>query len=359
MRVYFYNAGCGDAFRVEFQGISGKIRNILIDGGFQRTFRNILANEIKLIESKKENIDLCVITHIHDDHIGALETYVNAITASRANDIILEWWYNPPRINNLQPKLQRLSSVAQSIGQADVVTSYLQSKNALPESAIVSSIIPYELDGMNIYILSPDQKSLDKLTNKYNDPKIAIERIEDEKSSRAVAAKSRDYHKTVEEFSFSGWTEDRNIENGSSIALLTEFMGKKILWLADAFSSIVVTSLEGLGYSKSNPLICDYVKIAHHGSLGNNSSALYEMIKCNKYILSTDGYNVHGLPSKACLVQILKNPCREKTDHYTFYMTSTDAVLETIFEIDGEEIFKKLDFEMVYPIKGSGFSIEF
>jgi beta-lactamase superfamily II metal-dependent hydrolase len=358
MKVYCYNAGCGDAFRIEFTGSSGKTRHILLDSGFQSTFRTLLIAEIRSIELKKEAIDLCVITHIHDDHIGGIQTMINAIQAGRINDIISKWWFNPPRISNLQPKLQRLGSIAQSINQADVVASYLQSKDALPKSPIVSSTVPYELDGMEIYVLSPNKNNLHKLLDKYSDQKVKIERFEDEQVSRAIAKKSRDYDVPVEEFNFNGWKEDRNIENGSSVALLTKYKEKTVLWLADAFPSIVVASLESLGFSISNPVTCDYVKISHHGSLGNNSSKLYQMIKCQKYILSTDGYNSHGLPAKACLVQILNNPLRNDK-FYSFYFTTNDPILNTIFEVDGEDVYKKLNFEMIFPIKKDGFIIEF
>lgn len=359
MKVYFYNASCGDAFRIEFEGLSGDRRNIFIDSGYQRTFREILSNEISSIETKRDNIDLCVLTHIHDDHIGGVETYIKAILSGRANDIILQWWFNPPRPAKSLLKIQGCTSVARSITQGDIISSYLNSKDALPRLPIISSLTPYKLDGMKIYILSPDEQSLRNLTEKYTDPKLKLESIEGEETSKAKAAKDRDYHKSVNDFDFSGWTQDRSVENGSSIALLTEFKGKKILWLADAFPSVVMASLGALGYSKTNPLVCDYVKIGHHGSWGNNGSKLYEMIKCRKYILSTDGYNTSALPSKVCLVEILNSPNRTSTDRYTFYMTTNDPVLKTIFDIDGKEVYEKLNFEIIYPINGNGFSIEF
>ena len=139
MKVYFYNASCGDAFRIEFEGISGKRRNILIDSGYQRTFRDLLSNEISSIEAEGDNIELCVLTHIHDDHVGGIETYINAILAGRANDIILQWWFNPPRPAKLVAKKQGRTSVAKSITQGDTITNYLDSKDALPESPIISS----------------------------------------------------------------------------------------------------------------------------------------------------------------------------------------------------------------------------
>ncbi|PIF45364.1 metallo-beta-lactamase superfamily protein [Chryseobacterium sp. 52] len=359
MKLFCYNAGCGDAFRIEFKGKSGIIRHILLDAGYERTFRNVLSKDLNVIKKQGQNIDLCIATHIHDDHIGGLKSLVNAINTNRADDMILQWWYNPPRITNLKLKSSEVESVAQSISQADVITRYLSTKCVLTKAPIVSSPHPYHLDGMDIYILSPNERSLNKLIDKYRDPKIAIEPIEDDKASQAIATKTRDYHIPVGDFNFQKWKEDRNIENGSSIALLTKYDGKTILWLADAHPSVVVESLKSLGYSNINPLECDYVKIAHHGSLGNNSSELYQMIKCQRYILSSDGYNLHGLPMKACLAQIVTNPGRSINDHYSFYFTASDDVLRTIFEVDGDNVYKKFNFEIIYPIDGNGMSIQF
>lgn len=359
MRVICYNAECGDAFRIEYKGKSGKVRHILLDGGYERIYRNLLFNEFSIIEKNNENIDLCIITHIHDDHIGGIVSFVKAVNAGRQNDIVLNWWFNPPRTSILPIKQQKFNSAPASIGQADVVTSYLNSIHALPRCPIVNSEISYELDGMEICILSPDVFNLNKLADKYSNPKIAIEKIEDEKISIAVGSKNRDYYVRAEDFDFKEWKEDANIENGSSIVVLTKFQEKKILWLADSFPSVVIRNLEKLGYSKTNQLICDYVKISHHGSLGNNSIELYEMIRCKNYILSADGKNRHGLPTKACLVQILTNPQRNIEDHYKFYLTCKDENLMKIFEVDGDDIWQKLNFEFIYPQKNTYFEIIF
>lgn len=359
MKVICYNAECGDAFRIEYLGKSGKVRHILLDGGYERTYRNTLFREISAIENNNENIDLCIITHIHDDHIGGIVSFVSAINAGRQNDIVLKWWFNPPRTSVLPIKQQKLNSIPASIGQADIVTSYLISINALPGFPIINNENPYELDGLQIWILSPDIISLNKLIYKYSNPKTPIEKIEDEKISIAIGSKSRDYHIRAEDFDFKEWTEDANIENGSSIVLITKFQDKKILWLADSFPNIVIKNLEKLGYSKTNKLVCDYVKISHHGSGGNNSVKLYEMIQCKNYILSADGRNRHGLPTKACLVQILTNPQRNIDDHYKFYLTCKDENLMKIFEVDGEDIWQRLNFEFIYPDKNTYFEISF
>lgn len=357
MKICCYNAGCGDAFKIEFNGKSG-LRHLLLDAGYTRTYRNVLAAEFALMEKNNLRIDLCIATHIHDDHIGGLKSWISAIEAKRANDIVEQWWFNSPRMLSMKVHKSESISTPQSIRQADVLTRYLVNNHTLCTKPIVFNKEPYNLDGMDIFVLSPDVETYRKLVGKYMDHKIQLESIEDHFTTRAIGAKVRDYHKILEDIDLSMWEEDKNLENRSSIALLTRFENKSILWLSDAHPSVIVRSLEELGYSDKNPVECDYVKISHHGSFGNNSTKLYQMIKCRKYILSSNGTNVHGLPSKACLAQILTNPSRAKNDFYSFYLTSDDEILRTIFAIDGDMVYQKYNFEMIYPNERNGFTVQ-
>ena len=349
MKIYCYNSGCGDAFRIEFVGQSGDTRHILIDGGHSRTYRNVLAAELARIASSKQRIDLCVVSHIHDDHIGGVETYINAVQADRAVDLVDQWWFNAPRIPRVAPQNSTIASEAKSIGQSDIIAGYLKSKDLLVKSSITSDSKPFILDGMELTVLSPSKSKLKMLVDKYSDPKVTIEPHEDFQVTEAVARKSRDYHIRIEEFDFTNWKEDQNPENGGSIVVLTKYKGKQILWLADAHPSVVTNSLKSLGYSKEYPLECDFVKIAHHGSLGNNSVELYQLISCDNYILSVDGYNLHGLPSKACLVNIITSSSRNRWNRCNFFLTCDDHPLRTIFNVDGDDVFERYNFRMIFP----------
>lgn len=103
MVLHCYNSACGDAFRIEFVGESGTIRHLLIDAGYQRTYRNTLSVVIASLIKKGQLIDLCIASHIHDDHIGGLEAYIKSIIANRTIDIVVQWWYNPPRLPRIVP----------------------------------------------------------------------------------------------------------------------------------------------------------------------------------------------------------------------------------------------------------------
>lgn len=351
MEIYIYKAECGDAFRITFLGNDQKHHHIFIDAGYERTFRNLISDDLNYIHDKNEVIDIWIISHIHDDHIGGAINYVNAIQKSLHRDIVKQWWYNPPRLPATGSNNNN-TSVATSIGQGDDLTHYLSLSAKLPVVEFNNTLKPENIEGMNLIILSPGKAGLTDLYNKYELPEIKLERNEDAATDDATYVKPRDYQITVDEFDLEDWREDDNIDNGSSIAVLMEIDDHRSLWLADAFPSVIAMKLRDMGYNKKNRLNCDLVKVAHHGCDNNNSDDLYALIQCQHYLISADGRNKHALPNKKSLVRILKNSQRDLRLIYHFYFTYDDPVLRSIFKIDGPDIFDKLNFRMHFGTTG-------
>jgi beta-lactamase superfamily II metal-dependent hydrolase len=72
-----------------------------------------------------------------------------------------------------------------------------------------------------------------------------------------------------------------------------------MLFLGDAHDQVVADNIRTLGYSDTNKLKLDLVKISHHGSQHNTSSETLSLDSpC--YVISTDG-SKHGLPNKGLL----------------------------------------------------------
>lgn len=223
------------------------------------------------------------------------------------------------------------------------------SKNKLLGYEITSELFAQKINGLKISILSPSSKKLDKLRKKYEINKfIPLERNEITSISGTVKTKSYDYGIKLGDFDLNKWNEDNSIENGSSISFLTEYKGSVILWLADAHPTDVVFSLKKMGYSIKNKLKCDFVKVTHHGSKGNNSNELYELIECGDYIYSVNGENTHYLPSKESISRIIRNKNRSMNSNYRFYFTYDNTTLRKIFEVDGPEVFEKWKFKVEY-----------
>lgn len=351
MILYFYQAECGDAARIHYLGVDGNLHNIFIDAGFERTYTHVLAEQIELLRKAGESIDLWVVSHIHDDHIGGVIAYKNAIEIGQASDIVKDWYYNPPRspISSIRRLISLSPSSAKSISQGDGLAEYIANIGRLPHSDITTALPLQNIYGLKIKILSPSPAKLNQLRKNYSP--ITYKNFEPDELSEISTAKATrfyDYHIPIESFDLKSWKEDESIENGSSIAILTEFETKKILWLADSHPSIIVSSLKDMGYSKSNPLVCDWVKVTHHGSKANNSNELYELICCSNYLMSVNGENKHYLPNKECIALILRNPGRSLNSTYRFYFTYDNEILRSIFKVDGKQVFEKWNFTVEF-----------
>lgn len=350
MKVQFYKAECGDAARIKFLGNDNKYHNIFIDSGFERTFRFVLGDEIKEIEKDNEVIDLWILTHIHDDHIGGVIKYLDLIKSGEFKDTVNQWFYNIPRFYNISNRNLSLNiSSSKSISQGDMVYEYLKINEKVSEIDITSELDIVDLFGMKLTVLTPSVEKLDKLREKYPFGSInELEKSEITSISEAKAPKPNDYKIKLVDFNIEDFTEDKSIENGSSISMITEYNNKKILWLADSHPSDVITSLRNLGYSIENQFECDLVKVSHHGSTGNNSNKLYDLIKCNNYLFSANSENKYNLPFKECIARILRNKKRDYNSTYNLYFTHDNQTLRNIFKIDRDNIFNEFNFNLFF-----------
>ncbi|OXB10197.1 hypothetical protein B0A81_04095 [Flavobacterium plurextorum] len=360
MKIYFYQAECGDASRINYKGDDNQNHNIFIDSGYERTFNHILSKEIEKLITNKEIIDMWLISHIHDDHIGGVIKYLTTIKRGEFTDIVEEWYYNPPRI---YPALKVISdekkiSEIKSIDQGDQLYNYLNQKGKIKNFDITSEITLPLIFGMEFKVLTPSVEKINKLREKYRLPIVPLQKNESSEISEAKKPKEYDYNVRLDDFDLDFWDEDTSVENGSSISVLTIFEGKKILWLADSHPSDIVRSLKTMGYSKNNKIKCNLVKVTHHGSKANNSNELYDLIDCENYLMSVNGINKDYLPTKESMARIIRNKNRSINSHYKFYFTYDNKILRGIFKSDEESVFEKWNFDVHYLTEGEYYEFE-
>lgn len=315
MKINFLKAGNGDSLLLSFHdGLQN--RNILIDGGTSDTYYAQSSNtfgelkiELDSIRKKGECIDLVILTHIDNDHICGILKWFEL--DSYAYELIKNIWFNSgkliakyfnePENQDLKIGLKIFSNPQTGVNEALEFEDYLIDKAIWNQKIIMQGqkIVEY---GVEIQILSPNEKQLKKLLMEY---------AETTDDSAYTAAKVNDWDKNISEFieeeegqSDFKFKQDYAPKNGSSVSFILKVNNKKYLFLADSPPDDIVKYIKTLGYSDEKPLEVELMKVSHHGSKSNTSKALLQIVKTDNYLISTDSL-VHNHPNKRTLARIL------------------------------------------------------
>jgi len=279
-------ANCGDCIIISFDDGDG-IKNILIDGGSGTIYDDILKEEIIKIKRKKQKIDLLIVTHIDNDHIGGI---IKFIEDDENNSCIKEVWFNS--WTNFNHKAVKLSHEKKEISakEARTLENKLKDLNIWNNELIKQGVVR-NYNKAKITVVSPDEEKLEKLKDYIKDEFLISE--------------SDDRKKSIEVLQNRKFKEDTSIPNGSSISFVFEYESKKILFLGDSFPSVVLDGLGKMNFiNETKKVKFDYVKVSHHGSKYNTDDNLLEEIECNNYIVTTMGCK--GKPNKETFSRILK-----------------------------------------------------
>jgi beta-lactamase superfamily II metal-dependent hydrolase len=314
MKINFLKAFNGDSIWISFKN-NESYQNILIDGGVGNMYKSTsnvkgeLFSVIEQIRKDKQFIDLLVLTHFDDDHIGGILRWLNK--DKKASKLIKKVWFNSGKEIAKKFEVNENKDLDIEIidGADDFYTSpkqgikfekYLRENN-LWEGKIIEQGSEFDLFGLQFKILSPNKEKLEKLLKLYK--------------------KEKDYFTSGSEFDFQTslkdfideenkpgfkFKEETRVANGSSIAFITENKVRSFLFLGDAHPSVVVEGLNNFGYNKNNVLNAEFMKVSHHGSKYNTSKELLEIVKTDKYIISSNATK-HGLPNKRTIARIINN----------------------------------------------------
>ncbi|MBK1812151.1 MBL fold metallo-hydrolase [Clostridium sp. YIM B02505] len=355
IRINMFQAGQGDAFIISC-GIGEQKKNIMIDGGTGDTFASSLQGFLKELDEQGEKIDLLIVTHIDNDHIGGVIEMLKHNKELGKTKIICieEVWHNA----YLQLQLDKQDQISEhqrrvvqeikdrgdgsgesekseiSTRQGSFLGSLLYEDdynwNGYTDGIAISveNVPVYAFsDDLKLYILSPTNKCLEELgrfwlneLNKRNyigktsngklfddAYEMLLRRIEEEekKKQKEIKSKISSTRMSWDSYLNEVFKEDGKPTNKSSIAFVLEFKEKKLLYLGDAAPSVVEEKLREIYKSEKIPYKFDIVKVSHHGSSGNMSPELLKLIDSDKYLFSTNGK--YGHPDLSTLVKIAEN----------------------------------------------------
>jgi hypothetical protein len=118
---------------------------------------------------------------------------------------------------------------------------------------------------------------------------------------------------------------DKAVPNLSSIVVLAESGGKRMLLTGDARGDKIVDGIKNAGLlGNDGKLVVDILKVPHHGSDRNVTSGFFEKIVARHYVFSGNGE--HGNPERTTLQMLLDARGHAEYDlHFTYPLDEIDA----------------------------------
>ena len=126
---------------------------------------------------------------------------------------------------------------------------------------------------------------------------------------------------TLAEVASAGGSRDTSVANLSSIVVLAEAAGKRILLTGDALDVDIVDGLASAGLLDNGTCHVDVLKLPHHGSDRNVSAEFFAAVTADHYVVSGDGR--HGNPEMHTLE--LLEASRGASDQYQVHLTYRDG----------------------------------
>ncbi len=299
----------GDSLWIEY-GDAENPSIVLIDGGTGGT-KNEIRRLIDAMTGQK-HIELLVVTHIDRDHI---EGILSLLQADKLDFTIGTIWFNGWNHLPGNDLFEIFGAVHGEKLSAAIIKHGINWNTHFGNTAVVhqTELQPpvFQLEkGLKITLLSPTPENLEALKpvwikelRKANlDPGFGLEILEEPEDLSADIEQFGEGVPDIEKLFREKFEEDRAAANGSSIAFLAEFQGKRVLFAADAFPSVILRALNQLS---SDKIPLDLIKVSHHASANNTSPELLEKIDCKKFAISTNGSISHH-PAKVTVARVIK-----------------------------------------------------
>lgn len=312
----------GDCLIVTY-GPKSRPSRLLIDCGTESTASR-LESRLRRLRPRVRKFDLFVMTHIDADHLGGTIDFFNGGAGGlEFRDIWFNGWKHLPGRQFLSAK------------QGEVFKALLE-RDDLPWNESTSGktiqvkgddLPTHELDGgMKITLLSPTPERLRALAKDW------VKELKKHglvRGGRIDQAARRRYYRSflagisptmgnVLKLADSRFKRDGSKPNGSSIAFLAEYGGRRVLFSGDAHAPVLESSIRKLLLKTGEDrLRIDAFKLAHHGSGKNLSKSLLDLLDCKHYLVSTSG-DIFKHPDGEALSRVVVYGGDEPVLHFNY-----------------------------------------
>jgi beta-lactamase superfamily II metal-dependent hydrolase len=332
IRIELLPAAYGDCIWLSYGKSKKSLRHVLIDTGFEDCSK-ILRK--RLLKDKQLSFELFVMTHIDADHIeGSVFLLQDEAVATPKR--FKEVWFNGWKHIHAATK-DELGAKQGEYFSALIKERKLKWNKAFGGKAVMvpdKGKLPVKKlpGGLSLTLLSPNRDRMQKLRSYWlkdlkkklapGDEKAALELLDADKKFALDALGASTNVPALVKRKFS---EDKAPANGSSIAFLAEYDGRRMLFTGDAHPSVLVSSLERL-LDDGETLELDVLKLAHHGSRHNTSPTLLQRVGCDHALISSNGQKFKH-PDGESLARVIDGSPKV-TLHFNYQSTFTKPWLQ-------------------------------
>ena len=339
--LHAVQAHFGDALILEF-GTDAAPRFILIDGGPDTIYAKHLAGELKRIVTTRK-LDAMIVSHVDNDHVLGLLDLLADVRDQRANGaaelvaIDAAWHNSFARTlgdgtdieTRLAGMLQMAAAAGATLAHGGAAVAGIKEGHQLrafanahgipinqgfPNDLVTVDTAPQPLSfgPLKLRVVGPTQDNIDALKDKW------VEWLDEHEDDFAngdplVMAMA-----------------DRSIPNLSSIQLLAEAEGKRLLLTGDGRGDHLLEGLEQAQLlDAAGRLHVDVLKVPHHGSDRNVTRKFFTRVTADTYVMSADG--LHGNPDFATLEWIVET-AKDAGRRITIVVTNETPSIEKLRE---------------------------
>lgn len=328
-RLTMYPGLDGDCLLLSW-GEGGPLHHLLVDLGRHGTYAAVKRDLAAVGE-----LELFVMSHIDADHIaGAVPLVRENAPPFRPKRV----WYNArPQLVAAQDRepIHEPFSARQGEKLSRGIVNFGWPWNGEFSSEIVSTdspeaLRPIPLAGdLSIRLLSPPDAKLKQLLPEWDNElaKVGIRTFDpDAEGAEPLAPQfERLGALNVENLAGQTYQADETRPNGTSIAFIAEFAGKRILLAADAHSDVLEQALGRLAEAEGGRYRLDLLKVSHHGSKANTSPGFVRLIDCTRFAVSTNGSR-HKHPDRETIARLLfADQTRTKTFFFNYRQPGTEV----------------------------------
>jgi len=306
LRLHVLPAGPGDSIWVDY-GDPMRPRRILVDGGTKETYA-VLRDRIMKLPETRRHFELLVVTHIDSDHLGgALRLLDTESLGVTYGDIWFNGFRHLPGSEPEDPGPIKGESFTSVILRRELPwnTAFDGAAAMTPAGGPPTLELA---DGLRAVLLSPGAGQLEALRPVWQREcrRAGLDPLEPYPAPPVLAPPTIDLSGTpdVDALADTSYEEDDAEANGSSIAVLLEYEGRRLLLAGDAHASVLGEGISAL-LEPGERLALDAFLLPHHGCRANLSRELLQLVACRRFLFSTDGA-FYSLPDAETVARTVK-----------------------------------------------------